>query len=82
MHIAVYKYVSGIVSASYPVNRYMLQYLHSLHNLLQPGVQLQRSEVIRRYRAMKGHSKEVLRMLCMTQFFMIAKNEKGEISLL
>jgi hypothetical protein len=60
----------------------MLQYLQSLQSLMQPGVALQRNEVIKRYRAMKGHSKEILRMICMTQFFMIAKNEKGEISLL
>lgn len=60
----------------------MLPYLHNLQSLMQPGVQLQRNEVIKRYRSMKNHNKEVLRMICSMQFFMIAKNEKGELSFL
>lgn len=57
----------------------MIQYIKALQSLLSPGVQLQRSEVIRRYRSLKNYNKEVLRMICMTDFFMISKNEKGEI---
>jgi hypothetical protein len=60
----------------------MLQYLHSLQSLMQPGVRLERNEVIKRYRALKNYNKEVLRMICMTDFFMISKNEKGELSFL
>ena len=60
----------------------MLPYLQSLQSLIQPGVQLQRNEVIRRYRSLKNYNKEVLRMICATQFFMISKNEKGELSFL
>jgi hypothetical protein len=47
---------------------------------MQPGVRLERNEVIRRYRSLKNYNKEVLRMICMTDFFMISKNEKGELS--
>lgn len=60
----------------------MLQYLQSLQSLMQPGVQLQRREVIKRYRSLKNYNKEVLRMICMTDFFMICKTEKGELRLI
>ncbi len=58
----------------------MLQYIKALQTLLQPGVQLQKNEVIKRYRSLAGYSEQVLRQIAMTDFFMIAKNEKGEIS--
>ncbi|MCE3282073.1 MAG: hypothetical protein K0Q66_810 [Chitinophagaceae bacterium] len=59
----------------------MLQYLHTLQVLMQPGITLQRNEVIRRYRSLKNFNKEVLKMICMTEFFSISKNEKGELTM-
>lgn len=58
----------------------MLPYLQTLQHLVEPGVQLQKNELIKRYRSLKNHNKAFLRMICMTQFFMIRKNERGEVS--
>ena len=57
----------------------MFPYLQSLSSLLRPGVQLQRNEVIKRYRSLKNHSREVLQFICMTEFHMLSKTEKGEL---
>jgi hypothetical protein len=48
---------------------------------MQPGVILERKEVIRRYRSLKNFNRHVLNLLCMTDFLMLCRNEKGEISI-
>jgi hypothetical protein len=60
----------------------MLQYLHTLRVLMQPGITLQRNEVIKRYRSLKNFNKEVLRMICMTEFSCISRNENGEMMII
>lgn len=60
----------------------MLQYLESLKSLLPLGAILERKEVIKRYRSSKQFDKRILNILQMTEFFMLCRNEKGEISLL
>jgi hypothetical protein len=43
---------------------------------------LERKEVIKRYRSLKNFNPKVLKLLCMTEFFMLCKNEKGELSIM
>jgi hypothetical protein len=59
----------------------MLQYLESLKSIMQPGIILERKEVIRRYRSLKNFNRHVLNLLCMTDFLMLCRNEKGDISI-
>jgi hypothetical protein len=60
----------------------MLQYLDRLKSLLPSGTSIERTEVIKRYRSSKQFDKRILHILQMTEFFMLSRNEKGEISLL
>jgi hypothetical protein len=57
----------------------MLQYLETFKSILPFGVTLERKEVIRRYRSLKNFNRHVLNLLCMTDFFMLCRNEKGEM---
>jgi hypothetical protein len=59
----------------------MLQYLESFKSIMQAGVILEKREVIRRYRSLKNFNQHVLNLLCMTDFFMLCRNEKGEMSI-
>lgn len=57
----------------------MLQYLQTLRSIVRDDAMIERKEVIRRYRSLKNFNPDVLKLLCMTQFFMVSKNEKGEV---
>jgi hypothetical protein len=54
--------------------------MNILQNLVKPGTQIQKTEVIKRYRSSRNFDQAVLRMICMMEFFMISKNDKGELS--
>jgi hypothetical protein len=60
----------------------MIEYLESFKSIIQAGVILEKREVIRRYRSLKNFNQHVLNLLYMTEFFMLCRNEKGEMSLL
>jgi hypothetical protein len=57
----------------------MLYFISALSKLVEPGITLTRNEVIKRYRAMAGCKKGLLQILCMTQFTLLGKDEKGEL---
>lgn len=57
----------------------MLHILSALTRIIEPGITLTRNEVIKRYRAMWGYNKNLLQLLCMTEFTFLGKNEKGEL---
>lgn len=57
----------------------MLQYLENFKSILPAGVTLERKEVIKRYRSLKNFNRHILNLLCMTEFFMLCRNEKGEM---
>jgi hypothetical protein len=59
----------------------MLHLLSSLSRIIEPGISLDRNEVIKRYRALANCKKQILQLLCMTQFIMLVKNDKGELFL-
>ncbi len=58
---------------------FMLYLFVSLTRIIEPGITLTRNEVIKRYRAMAGCKKVLLQILCMTQFTLLGKDEKGEL---
>ncbi len=60
----------------------MIQQLQTLTAIMQKNIILERKEVIKRYRSLKNFNAEMLRLLCMTEFFMLYRNEKGEISMI
>ncbi len=57
----------------------MLFPLISLTSIIEPEISLTRSEVIKRYRALKRSNSKLLQFLCMLQFSSLTKNEKGEL---
>ncbi len=59
----------------------MLQYLQTLKTIMQKDVVLNKREVIKRYRSLTNFNQHVLQLLCMTDFFMLYKNSKGEIEM-
>jgi hypothetical protein len=59
----------------------MLQYLQSLKAIMQKDVILDRREAIKRYRSLTNFNQQVLQLLCMTEFFMLYKNRKGDIEM-
>jgi hypothetical protein len=58
----------------------MMININFLQGLVKPGTQIQKTEVIKRYRSSRNFDQAVLRMICMMEFFMISKNDKGELS--
>jgi len=59
----------------------MLQALQTLRSVVQKGVVLDKKEVIRRYRSLRNFNKQVLNYLLMTEFFMVYRNERGDIAI-
>jgi hypothetical protein len=57
----------------------MLHHLYSLNSIIQPGVILERKEVIKRCRSLASFDQKIFQLLCMTEFFMLYSNEKGDI---
>lgn len=55
--------------------------LQSLTSIIEPGIALTRSEVLRRYRLVKGCNAKFLQWLAMLQFSQLIKNEEGELFL-
>jgi len=60
----------------------MMLSLNMLQNLVKPGTQLEKKEVIKRYRSLANFDQSVLRMICMMDFFTIYKDDKGKLSFL
>jgi len=59
----------------------MFQQLQTLTAIMQKNIVLEKMEVIKRYRSLKNFNEQILKLLCMTEFFMLYRNEKGEISM-
>jgi hypothetical protein len=57
----------------------MFTLLSSLTSIIEPGVYLTRSEVLKRYRLAKDVNAKLLQWLMMLQFSTLVKNEKGEL---
>jgi hypothetical protein len=57
----------------------MLFLLTSLTSIIEPEISLTRSEVIKRYRALKHGNSKLLQLLCMLQFSSVSKNKNGEL---
>jgi hypothetical protein len=58
---------------------FMLSFLSALNGIIEPGISLTKTEVIKRYRSIKNFNQKLLQLLQMTQFSMLTKSEKGEI---
>ena len=59
----------------------MEYFLFTLNSIIEPGIELTRNEVIRRYRLMAECKVNFLQLLCMTQFNKLVKDEKGQLFL-
>jgi len=57
----------------------MLYDLSAFRTLVDAGSNLTKMELIRRYREIKGFNYLLLQLLCMMQFSIMGKNEKGEL---
>lgn len=57
----------------------MISLLSALNGIIEPGISLTKTEVIKRYRSIKNFNQKLLQLLQMTQFSTLSKSEKGEI---
>lgn len=57
----------------------MLSFLSALNGIIEPGISLTKTEVIKRYRSFKNFNQKFLQLLQMTQFSTLTKSENGEI---
>lgn len=55
--------------------------LQILKHLVGPGVEINKTEVIRRYRLQPNCNRELLNLLCMTAFFKMYRNHNGDIEI-
>lgn len=57
----------------------MLQYVTPLKKITEPGIVLVKTEVLKRYRALQNHNRQLLQLLFMLPFSKLELDEDGNL---